>query len=474
MPTLTKVTEKILEEITPTVHDRKRICSIASELERKVSAACAEAGLDAVVRVEGSVAKDTWLREEPDVDVFMRLPVTIPRKALGEIGLKIAKKATEGSMQIERFAEHPYLEAFVDGTRVNIVPCYQAKPGEWLSATDRTPYHTDYVNEHLAVALREEVRLLKKFMKGISVYGAEIRIGGFSGYLCELLTLHYGSFAETLAAFSKHSPRRVVDIESYYKQRERELELLFPEPLVVVDPVDRARNVASAVRDQMLQTFAAASRAFLKAPRKEFFYPPKTPPLTTKALKESLKNRGSDLIFLILGEIRAVPDVLWGQLHRTQRALRTQLELNDFQVLRDAVWSQEKGESTAFIIELNQRTLPAVKKHLGPPLERQQECDDFVTKYLHNNQVVAGPYIEEGRWIVEVKRKFIDAVEMLKAKTKAGGRDIGVANLISAAIGKDSAFSVNEKIAEFYEKNGEFAVFLTEFLSGKPLWLKTK
>jgi hypothetical protein len=31
---------------------------------------------------------------------------------------------------------------------------------------------------------------------------------------------------------------------------------------------------------------------------------------------------------------------------------------------------------------------------------------------------------------------------------------------------------VNEEIAEIYEKDSDFAKFLTEFLSGKPKWLE--
>jgi len=95
------------------------------------------------------VAKDTWLSEEPEIDIFMRVPKIILRKSLGEVCLKIARQATEGLEQIERFAEHPYLEAIVDYVRVNIVPCYQTERGEWLSATDRTPFHTEYVKERL-------------------------------------------------------------------------------------------------------------------------------------------------------------------------------------------------------------------------------------------------------------------------------------------------------------------------------------
>ena len=144
-----ELTQRILKKITPSKHAREKVAQITRLLERKVTDACREMNVSAVVRVEGSVAKDTWLIENPDIDVFMRLPVSIPRKNLGDIGLKIAKKAAEGYEQIERFAEHPYLEIVIDGYHADIVPCYDAIPGEWQSATDRTPYHTDYIKTHL-------------------------------------------------------------------------------------------------------------------------------------------------------------------------------------------------------------------------------------------------------------------------------------------------------------------------------------
>ncbi len=469
-----KVTSEILQKITPTQEDRAKKDHLAHELELKVSAACVESGMEAVVRVEGSLAKDTWLKEDPDIDVFMRLPPSIPRKSLGELALKIARKATEGSKQVERFAEHPYLEAFVDSVRVNIVPCYLSKPGEWLSATDRTPYHTDYINIHLSKAQHGDIRLLKRFMKGISVYGAEIKIGGFSGYLCELLVLHYGTFTKVLEAFANHKPKRTVDIENYYKDKQQELERLFSEPLVVVDPVDKARNVASAVQPQKLHVFAAASQAFLKEPADEFFYPLKTHPLSIEELQETIASRGSSLIFLAFGGLEAVPDVLWGQLHRTRKALSKQLELADFRILRDAAWSEDDAEVTILVFEVEQRILSSVKRHFGPPLEFSKECESFISKYSANDDVVAGPFIDEGRWVVEVRRKFTDAAEYLEAKVLSGGRNVGVAELIAKELPKSGQVLVGEEITMHYTYNHEFAVFLTDFLSGKPFWLETK
>jgi tRNA nucleotidyltransferase (CCA-adding enzyme) len=465
------VCSQVLFKISPTAEERKKILALAKELEQKVAVSAKKRDVEAVVRVEGSVAKDTWLKEEPDIDVFMCLPPTIPRKTLGTISLEIAREATEGWKQVERFAEHPYLEAFVEGFRVNVVPCYCAGRGEWLSATDRTPFHTDYVNKRLNQNLRSEVRLLKRFLQGIRVYGAEIKVGGFSGYLCELLVIHFGSFVATLCAFAKCAARRVIDIENYYAGREKDLNLLFDEPLLVIDPVDKGRNVASAVKPQKIYTLVAAARAFLTKPSERFFFPSKTKALTAKEFKGKIKKRGSSYLFLTFRNVDAVPDILWGQLYKTQRCLRKLLELNDFMVLRDVVWSDEKSLS-AFVFELEQRTIPNVRQHFGPPLEREEECGNFLAKYLDNGCVVSGPFIEDGRWVVQVMRKYNDAVDFLQAKLKEGGRNMGVADLISEAFKSGFKLSVNGEVSEVYRGNKAFAEFLTDFLDGKPFWLK--
>jgi tRNA nucleotidyltransferase (CCA-adding enzyme) len=466
-----KVCRTVLERVTPRETERAKIDALAKELEMKVVSASEALGIEAKVRIEGSVAKDTWLSEEPEIDIFMRVPKTIPRKSLGDICLKIARKATKGSKQIERFAEHPYLEAIVDDVKVNIVPCYDVKRGEWLSATDRTPFHTDYIKKCLNRQMRGEVRLLKKFMKGIDVYGAEIKIGGFSGYLCELLILNYKSFTNTLKTFAQHEQRIVIDIENYYKKRDGELQLLFKEPLVIVDPVDRGRNVASAVQPQKLYTFVAAARAFLKNPNLKFFYPHETTALTVKELKHELERRSSAIIFLTFGKVEAVPDVLWGQLYKSQRSLHKLVQLNDFKILRDLPWSDEKT-LCMFMFELEQCCLPLVKKHLGPPLEKEQECEKFLRKHLGNSGTVSGPYIENGRWVVILQRRYTDVCDLLRERLKDGGRSAGIAEQISHVICKKFKIFVNDEIAEIYEKNSEFAKFLTEFLSGKPKWLE--
>ena len=468
--TLEEVCAEVLKKTTPSSSKRRHVLELAEKLRGRVKTAVKEAGIEAEVRVEGSVAKDTWLSEEPEIDIFMRVPTAMPREAFGTICLEIAKKATEGHKQVERFAEHPYLESFVNKTRVNIVPCYRVNQGEWLSATDRTPFHTDYVKPLLDDRLRSQVRLMKRFMKGISVYGAEIRVGGFSGYLCELLTLHYGSFAEFLRSIADWIESRIIDCEGHYRGREQEARKIFGEPLVVVDPVDKGRNAAAAVRKERLNELIVASRAFLANPHQGFFYPRQTLAYTPERLVDAIATRGSTIVVVRFGRVRAVPDILWGQLYKSHRSLKKMLQRYDFNIIRDHVWSNEQGFNL-FIFEVEHRFLSSVTKHLGPPIEKRKECENFLKKHTEAATTFSGPLVEGGRWVVETKRRYIDIVNLLAEKLKDGGRRVGVADLISEAVASAFDILLDNEITKLYSSNTEFAMFLTEYLDGKPRWL---
>jgi len=462
----------VLRRITPSPREKERILTLAKDLTEKVREAAKEAGIEAEVRVEGSVAKDTWLSEEPDIDIFMRVPTSMPREAFGTVCLEIARKATRGFKQVERFAEHPYLEAIIetDKVRVNVVPCYQVKRGEWISATDRTPFHTDYVKPLLDERKCGEVRLLKKFMKSVGVYGAEIKVGGFSGYLCELLTLNYGTFVEVLKSVADWKEKTIIDYEGYYKGREKEAEKIFEEPLVIVDPIDKGRNAAAAVRKERLDEFIAASRTFLQTPHKNFLYPREVEALEAKRIVRTIKTRGSTILFVKFGKVGAVPDVLWGQLYKSQKSLRKMLQQHDFAIIRDSVWSDEENLNL-FIFEVESRFLPLIKKHFGPPLRKKVECEKFLRKHLGAVHTVSGPRVEAGRWVVEIKRKHTDVVDLLLDKLKDGGRRVGVAELISKAVAISVEVLANEEVLALYSSNPKFAKFLTEYLEGKPRWL---
>ena len=141
-----EVCDKVLDRIEPTPAEQEQTLHLAELLRRRVAVAIEEAHLEASVAVGGSVAKDTWLRGEADIDIFILFSQGLSKLQLGDLGLRIAKQAVAGHPTRERYAEHPYLEAFIDDLRVNIVPCFDAQPGQWRSAADRSPHHTRYVN----------------------------------------------------------------------------------------------------------------------------------------------------------------------------------------------------------------------------------------------------------------------------------------------------------------------------------------
>jgi tRNA nucleotidyltransferase (CCA-adding enzyme) len=239
----------------------------------------------------------------------------------------------------------------------------------------------------------------------------------------------------------------------------------------VIDPVDKGRNAASAVRKERLMEFVAASREFLRNPSLQFFCPRETKDNSTKKIINKMKKRGSTLVFIKFGQVEAVPDVLWGQLYKTQKALRKMLEQNDFQVIRDSVWSNEKNLNM-LVFEVEHGKLAFVKKHFGPPIIKRVECENFLRKYINSAATVSGPYIEKDRWVVEIKRKHNEIVTLLHEKLRDGGRQVGVAEQISRSIDKTFKVLINESIMKLYLTEPQFAQFVTEYLNAKPRWLK--
>jgi len=150
----------------------------------------------------GSYAKGTRVSEKPvdnvDIDIFDKFNKKTSEKDFRNIGTKIGFESLKKYKPYTRYAEHPFVEAIIDGTRVNIVPCYDVSKGEWQSATDRSIYHTKFMSQKLSNSLKAEVRILKKFFLHIDVYGAEIAKEGFSGYVSEVLISYFGSFEKTI------------------------------------------------------------------------------------------------------------------------------------------------------------------------------------------------------------------------------------------------------------------------------------
>jgi len=96
---MTKIDNILIQvgnNIIPTYSDRRKITRITQDLIKKLSFEFKKSNIIANITVEGSVAKDTWLREDPDIDIFVHLPLSLSKEDFKNI-LKIAKKATKNS-----------------------------------------------------------------------------------------------------------------------------------------------------------------------------------------------------------------------------------------------------------------------------------------------------------------------------------------------------------------------------------------
>lgn len=458
------VLREVLERATPTPAEREKVSLAVARVVEALESAARELQAEAKVEVEGSFAKDTWLSGDADIDVFLLFDPSVPVEELRLKGLEIARRAAEslGVRWRRRYASHPYLTLELGVCEVDVVPAYRVpSPTLIKSPVDRTPFHTAYVKSKLDAnpSLRDEVRLLKCFAKGINVYGAEVKVEGFSGYLIELLAIHYGSFLSTLKAASSWRPfRTIIDIEKHYSDP-RDAFKRFREPLVVVDPVDPKRNVASPLSLDSMCKFMAAARAFLKEPSLEFFYPspPQLPPLD-KLLEERA---------VIAVKLRVPPlpeDVLWGQAKRALRALAHGLETFGFTVFDKAAWAGE-GE-LLLLFELETLELPPLEKHYGPPVY-SDHAERFLSKYAKES-CVAGPYIEGDKWVVVKPRKVRSASEALTRLLAT--YNIGEDLTPSAKAGFE--VYAGEGVAGA-SANEDYKRFLAEWLVRRYPWLRS-
>jgi len=466
---LVDVLNKARELTSPDLQEREKVKRIVNEVVQALRVVITSHKLDAIVEVEGSIAKDTWLPGNKDIDIFILFNKKTSIEELRywglNIGYEVAKKLN--CDYEERYAEHPYLRIIYKGYEVDLVPSYEVKSSdEIITAVDRTRLHTRYVLSKTNEELRSEIRLLKKFMRTIGTYGAEIKVGGFSGYLCELLIIYYGSFTRVLEAASNWRPWRVIiDLERHYNEEDYDkLRKAFKSPLIIIDPVDKTRNAAAAVTLQKFNEFVVASRTFLNKPSIEFFVEETIAPLSYDELKRELEIRGTSTLALKFELERSPPDVLWGQLNRTLKNLLNLFKQYKFEVINWGAWSNDR-DVAILLFELSDIKLPNVELHYGPPVGSPKEVN-FLEKYLDGG-AIAGPFILGNRWYVIRRRRYTHAVDLILKRGHLAG--LAKRFLKSFKEGKVKVY-INENILEAIESE-DYLKYLRKWLFKKYHWL---
>ncbi len=344
----------------------------------------------------GSVAKDTFLKNDKDLDIFIFFPPNTPIRILVKEGIEIGKSVFRhlGIQYKISYAEHPYVSGIVDKFSVELVPCYNVQTApEIISAVDRTPFHLEYVLANLKPEQRDEVRLLKRFLKAQKIYGADSRTNGFSGYLCELLIIHYRTFINLVANATKWKIGTQINFIDPVKE--------FSDPLIVVDPVDPKRNVASAVSLNSFSLFMDACHTYEETKDNTMFIGP----------KKGYDSVDSGLLILIDLYTDVHESTFYAQARRFVESTVQECEHYGFSIYKHGVY--ERGVA----IDVEIKSLPEFKKHVGPPIDNY----DNVSKFKHVNPKT---YVEKGKLYSFRKRKYCDVNDLIEDIIK-NGRGMG-------------------------------------------------
>jgi tRNA nucleotidyltransferase (CCA-adding enzyme) len=431
-PDVSAVIAKALSLCEPTKSEASRLTKIAQEAKRLVESRVAS--LDEVVDVifGGSFAKGTWLRGDADIDIFVKIKSSVSVERFEVLGKSIGQEALKKHKPKLRYSDHPYVEAFVRGIRVNVVPCYNVEQGKWQSAADRSPFHTEYISSNFDDEKRMQARLLKKFFKGVGIYGAEISTGGFSGYVSEVLVLKYGSFENVLRAAADMQDRQVIAAGDY----DSDIVKGFRSPVIIIDPVDSRRNLGTAISPESVGRFVLAARAFLASPSLQFFRE------KNKHAKASAKLYPNVLVVEFTHKERS-PDIIWGQLKRSLNAMAKQLEIADFIVLRSSCITDEKT-SAAFAFLLESITLPPYTKRKGPEVFRRKDTVSFISDTKNKKPLVT--WVDrEMRVAMLVDRKATDARQFARSLLLDRIENSGVAKDLIADRKKLRIYSGSER-----------------------------
>ena len=405
--------ETILARIRPSATAEAALEAMVRDLLAEVQKVLASRGWDAKPFISGSVAKGTHLTGA-DVDLFVAFPPDLPREDLEKRGLALGELLERG---VHMYAEHPYTRGFYRGIQVEIVPCYRiTDASQRMSAVDRTPLHVDYVLGRLNGGQGDQIRLLKAWSEGVGLYGAEAKIRGFSGYLCELLVLKYGSFRGVLEASQAWRRGAVLELD-------RKAARAFDEPLVLIDPVDPNRNVASAVSLEQMATFVHAAHEYLREPRESFFFPRPLKPLSLPRLRALARKRGGVLLAVSIRTPAITDDVLWPQLRKAHRAFLDLFAREGFRV-HDSRFDVA-GKEAVFLFEFATASLPRVLRHEGPPVW-VKNAKDFQERWRDDPRRLSGPFIVGDRWVADVARASTDAAGLLRAagRSLSLGKDL--------------------------------------------------
>jgi tRNA nucleotidyltransferase (CCA-adding enzyme) len=443
--------DKVITRIKPNTKEKKWMNDFIDKLIETSKSLSKEAK----PMICGSVEKDTWLSKKYELDLFLLFSPDVPKKYLETKGLYLAKeivKKLRGKYQIA-FAEHPYLRGNIGRFQIDIVPCYDIEnPEKIKSAVDRTPHHVKYVKGRLTNT--DDVRLLKQFCISNGCYGADVKTLGFSGYLCELLIIKYGSFMDCIREASNWRAGHAISFENSTVE---EVSKKFDSALRVVDPVDRNRNVGAAVSIENFCIFVKSCKEFLAKPKEDMFFKKAPKPLSSDDIGKKIGDRKTVWLVVSFQKPKVVDDVLYPQMKRCCKTFDNLFEKEGFKVLRSDFYCEK---NCMIFFEMETWSIPKISMHHGPNVY-SKHADQFL-KHYKNEKV----FIKDNMWTVEAENQFTDAYDFLKHILKGSKNNLlerGIPSKIAPLISKGKTYYKESSIRFMKGLSKDSRIFMREY-----------
>src|SRR3989344_987946 len=334
------ILNEVLKEIQPDKAYENEIFARLDDIIKKINQG--QKYIKAILG--GSGAKGTWLKTF-DADIFVLFDYKKYKDKSDKIsGIleKILNKKFKNIIKLH--GSRDYFQIKENNFTFEIVPILKInKADQAKNITDVSPLHSNWVKKHKKLV--NEIKLTKQFAQANNVYGAESHIKGFSGYVCEILTIYYGSFLKLIKSAAKWGDKEVVDAQKYYRGKDvfkivNTSKLI--SPLIVIDPVQKDRNAAAALSIEKFEAFKKAAIEFLKKPSKEFFA---RKDLKSLFLKEKTSN--SKLIIIKADPLSGKIDVVGSKLLKIYEFLNEKLQKHDFRI-KKTDWEWYKKSDAVF------------------------------------------------------------------------------------------------------------------------------
>ncbi|MBL7100559.1 MAG: CCA tRNA nucleotidyltransferase [Nanoarchaeota archaeon] len=388
-----EIFKEVLKRIKPSKEKEQEVKKVVKELLQKIKIKNAKPLLG------GSGAKGTWLEGTHDIDIYVKFD---PRKYKNEEISKILKKELKRRFKkVETLhGSRDYYQISKKEYTIEIIPILHIKKVEEAqNITDISPFHAIWVKKHKK---GDQIRLAKAFCRAQNCYGAESYIQGFSGYVLEILTIHYKSFENLLKNMVKWKGKKRIDPERHGVKLNK---AKTHSPLILIDPVQADRNAAAALGRKKYNRLIQAANKFLHNPTEKAF---EKKEMTIDKLKK--KAEGKKLILLEVKARRGKEDVVGAQLLKALKHLRKQLTIEGFQVY-DYNWKWDKKALFWFI--LDEEELPEFKEHEGPKLKQKKHVEKFKQK---NKKFKI--YKKRGRIFSKMPRKYRKPEQLIKKLIK--------------------------------------------------------